>query len=142
MRFIVAFALVIPLGLDLYMPVPEENPMTAEKIALGRRLFNDRRLSRDGSTACATCHEASNAFGDDRPIAVGVFGRIGRRNAPAIVNRAWGRAFFWDGRAHSLEEQVLKPIEDPNEMDLPVAEATARVSLEPDEIARALASFV
>jgi cytochrome c peroxidase len=142
MRFIVALALVIPLGLDLYMPVPEENPMTPEKIALGRRLFNDRRLSRDGSTACATCHDASNAFGDDRPIAVGVFGRIGRRNAPAIVNRAWGRAFFWDGRAHSLEEQVLKPIEDPNEMDLPVAEAATRAGVSVDDLSRALATYV
>ncbi len=142
MRFIVAFALVIPLGLDLYMPVPEENPMTAEKIALGRRLFNDRRLSRDGSTACATCHDASNAFGDDRPIAVGVFGRIGRRNAPAIVNRAWGRAFFWDGRAHSLEEQVLKPIEDPNEMDLPVVEAATRAGVSVADLSRALATYV
>src|SRR6478735_7986372 len=142
MRFIVAFALVIPLGLDLYMPVPEENPMTAEKIALGRRLFNDRRLSRDGSTACATCHDASNAFGDDRPIAVGVFGRIGRRNAPAIVNRAWGRAFFWDGRAHSLEEQVLKPIEDPKEMYLPVVEAASRAGVSVADLSRALATYV
>ena len=107
--------LAIPLGLDLYMPVPEDNPLTVEKIELGRRLFSDRRLSRDGSIACVSCHDPERAFSDSRPIAIGVFGRQGRRNAPAIINRGYGRAFFWDGRARTLEEQVLKPIEDPNE---------------------------
>jgi cytochrome c peroxidase len=76
----------VPLGLDLYMPVPDHNPLTAEKIALGRRLFFDRRLSRDGSLACATCHDPKRAFSDGRKVAVGVFGRQGRRNAPAIIN--------------------------------------------------------
>jgi cytochrome c peroxidase len=135
-------AVVIPLGLDLYLPVPEENPLTAEKIELGRRLFFDRRLSRDGSVACASCHDPERAYSDGRPIAVGVFGRKGHRNAPAIINRAYGRLFFWDGRARSLEAQVVKPIEDPNEMDLPLAEAPARVGLAAEEISRALASFV
>ena len=78
---VLAAALAIPLGLDLYMPVPEENPLTAEKIELGRRMFNDRRLSRDGSIACASCHEPERAFSDGRSIAVGVFGRAGHRNA-------------------------------------------------------------
>jgi len=66
----------------------------------------------------------------------------GHRNAPDIINRAYGRLFFWDGRAATLEEQVLKPLEDPNEMDLPLSEAAARVNLAPEEISRALASFV
>ncbi len=135
-------AIAIPLGLDLYMPVPEDNPLTVEKIELGRRLFFDRRLSRDGSVACASCHDPARAYSDGRPIAVGVFGRKGRRNAPAIINRAYGRLFFWDGRATSLEAQVLKPIEDPNEMDLPLADAAARTGLAAEEISRALASFV
>jgi cytochrome c peroxidase len=135
-------ALTIPLGLDLYMPVPEENPLTPETIELGRQLFNDRRLSRDGTIACVSCHDPSRAFSDGRTKAVGVFGRQGRRNAPALVNRGYGRAFFWDARAASLEEQVLKPIEDPNEMDLPVAEAARRVGVAREDLARALASFV
>jgi cytochrome c peroxidase len=135
-------AIAIPLGLDLYLPVPEENPLAAEKIELGRRLFFDRRLSRDGSVACASCHDPERAYSDGRAIAIGVFGRKGRRNAPALVNRGYGRLFFWDGRAATLEEQVLKPIEDPNEMDLPLAEAAARVGLAPEEISRVLASFV
>ncbi len=132
----------VPLGLDLYMPVPEDNPMTVEKIGLGRRLFNDRRLSRDRSIACASCHDPERAFSDGRAIAVGVFGRKGRRNAPALINRGWGRSFFWDGRVPTLEEQVLKPIEDPNEMDLPVADAASRVGLPVEDLSRALASYV
>jgi cytochrome c peroxidase len=97
-----------PLGLDLYMPVPQANPLTREKIKLGRRLFHDRRLSRDHSTSCASCHDPKRAFSDGRPIAVGAFGRTGRRNAPALINRGYGRSFFWDGRVRTLEEQVRR----------------------------------
>ena len=131
-----------PLGLDLYMPVPEENPMTIDSVELGRRLFHDRRLSRDGQVSCASCHDPARAFADGRPVAVGVFGRSGHRNAPALINRGYGRAFFWDGRAAILEEQVLKPIQDPNEMDLTLNEAAARVELPAGEISRALASYI
>ncbi|HKD10003.1 MAG TPA: cytochrome c peroxidase [Bryobacteraceae bacterium] len=142
MLLLLAAAVTIPLGLDLYMPVPEDNPLTAEKIELGRRLFFDRRLSRDGSVACVSCHDPERAYSDGRATAEGVFGHKGRRNAPALINRGYGRLFFWDGRTASLEEQVLLPIQDPNEMDLPVTEASARVNLAPEEISRALASFV
>jgi cytochrome c peroxidase len=135
-------ALVIPLGLDLYMPIPEDNPLTSERIEQGRQLFFDTRLSRDGSLSCATCHDPRRGFADDRPIAVGVAGRQGRRNSPALINRGYGRAFFWDGRAKSLEDQVLRPIEDPNELGSSLAEASARVALPPVEMARALSSFV
>ena len=135
-------AIAIPLGLDLYLPAPEDDPLTAEKIELGRRLFFDRRLSRDGSVACASCHDPERAYSDGRKIAVGVFGRRGRRNAPALINRGYGRLFFWDGRVATLEEQVLKPIEDPNEMDMALAQAAARVGVAPEEISRALATFV
>jgi cytochrome c peroxidase len=134
--------LMVPLGLDLYVPVPEGNPLTVEKIDLGRRLFNDRRLSRDGTIACASCHDPERAFSDGRVTAVGVFGRTGRRNAPALINRAYGRGFFWDARIATLEEQVLRPIEDPNEMDSPVDDAAARVGLERVALAQALASYV
>ena len=134
--------LAIPLGLDLYMPVPEENPVTPEKIDLGRRLFFDRRLSRDGSVSCSTCHDPQRAFADDRPIAIGVFGRRGHRNAPALINRGYGRSFFWDGRTSTLEDQVLEPIQDVNEMDLTLPEAAARVDLRPREISHALASYI
>src|SRR5688572_457116 len=117
-----AALLVIPLGLDLYMPVPEDNPVTPEKIELGLRLFFDRRLSRDSTISCSSCHDPERAFSDDKPVAVGIFGRWGKRNSPALINRGYGRLFFWDGRISSLEEQVLKPIQDPNEMDLTLDE--------------------
>ena len=135
-------AVVIPLGLDLYMPVPEINPLTVQKIALGRQLFFDPRLSRDQSISCSSCHRPDRAFSDSRAVAVGVLGRAGRRNAPALVNRGYGRLFFWDGRSSSLEEQVVKPISDPNEMDLPIEDAARRVGLEAQDISRALASYV
>jgi cytochrome c peroxidase len=137
-----ALLLAIPLGMDLHMPVPEENPLTREKIELGRRLFNDRRLSRDGSVSCATCHNPSRAFSTPVAAAIGVGSRQGRRNAPALINRGYGRAFFWDGRMSSLEAQVLKPIQDPNEMDLTLQEAAARVRFDVPTMSRALASYV
>jgi cytochrome c peroxidase len=131
-----------PLGLDLYMPVPEDNPLTTERIQLGRRLFHDRRLSRSGRVTCASCHNPRRAFSTAQPLAVGVFGRRTDRNAPALLNRAWGRAFFWDGRITTLEAQVLQPITNPNEMDMTLAEASARVGMDTETMARALASYV
>ena len=142
MPWLLAALIAIPLGLDLYLHIPEDNPLTAAKIDLGRRLFHNRRLSRDRSISCASCHNPKRAFSSPQPIAVGVLGRRGRRNAPALINRGYGRAFFWDARLTRLEEQVLRPIEDPNEMDLPVAEAAARVGLSPEQVSHALASYV
>lgn len=70
----------IPRGLDLYVPVPDSNPLREDLIVLGRRLFTDRRLSRDGSLSCASCHDPRRAFSSSEPRAVGVLGRVGRRN--------------------------------------------------------------
>jgi cytochrome c peroxidase len=106
----------LPLGLDLYRPAPDDNPLTVDKVSLGRRLFFDRRLSRDGSRSCASCHDPGRAFADRRPVARGVGGAIGDRNVPTLVNRAWGRSFFWDGRVATLEEQALEPIFNPREL--------------------------
>jgi cytochrome c peroxidase len=138
----IAVALTIPLGLDLYMPVPEDNPLTTERLERGRELFSDTRLSRDRTISCASCHDPERAFTDGRPVAIGVFNRVGRRSAPALINRGYGRSFFWDGRAATLEEQVLQPIQDPNEMDMTLPEVSARVAMPIDEVARSLASFV
>jgi cytochrome c peroxidase len=124
------------------MPVPESNPLTDEKIDLGRRLFHDRRLSRSGRVSCASCHNPRRAFSTGQPLAIGVFGRRTERNAPALINRAWGRAFFWDGRITTLEAQVLAPIENPNEMDMTLAEASSRVGVDVEAISRSLASYV
>ena len=118
----------IPLGLDLYMPVPEDNPLTEEKVALGRRLFFDPILSRDYTLSCATCHDPRRVFTDGLPVAVGVDSRKGKRSAPALLNRAWGKLMFWDGRAASLEEQALMPIENPDEFDMTIEGIVERLT--------------
>ena len=118
----------VPLGLDLYVPAPLENPITQEKIALGRRLFFERRLSRDGRTACASCHDPGRAFSDGRRVAVGVDHRPGRRNTPSLLNRAYGAGFFWDGRATTLEDQVGMALAGRTDLDLPAVEAAARLA--------------
>ncbi len=148
----------VPLGLDLYRPIPENNPITPEKVALGKRLFSERLLSRDRSLPCASCHDPKRAFTDGKPTAVGVFGRQGDRNVPTLVNRAWGRSFFWDGRIPTLEEQVLQPIQSAKEMDMTVEEAVSRLKrkrgyrvqfrkafgreITGEDLARALASYL
>ena len=118
---VLLLAVQIPLGLDRGLLAPPDNPVTREKAALGRRLFVDTRLSSDNSLACADCHQPERAFSDGRRVAVGVQDQQGTRNTPAILNRTYGRAFFWDGRTATLEEQVLQPIQHPKELgaDLP-----------------------
>jgi cytochrome c peroxidase len=130
------------LGLDLYTPGPATGPIEPGFIRLGYSLFRDTRLSVDGSMSCASCHRPDRAFSDDHAVAIGVHGRRGRRNAPALLNRAWGISFFWDGRTTSLEEQVLHPIDDPNELGSSSTEAARRVGLSRAELAAALASYV
>jgi len=128
----------IPPGLDLYMPIPGGNPLTADKAALGRRLFFDPILSSDGTLACAGCHVPGLAFTDGKPVAEGVGGRRGTRNAPTLVNRGYGEAFFLDGRAASLEEQVLQPLQGANELATRVDTAVERLR-EDDGYRRAFA---
>jgi cytochrome c peroxidase len=94
-------ALTIPLELDLYMPVPEDNPLTAEKIELGRRLFSDRRLSRDESIACSSCHEPDRAFSDGRAVPVGAF-RASRPSQRAGPDQSRLRAHVLLGRPQSI----------------------------------------
>ena len=120
-------ALPPPLGLDEYVPVPGNNPITPAKIRLGERLFFDATLSADGQRSCASCHDPNRAFTSGTRLAAGVFGRTGVRNVPTILNRAYGQSFFWDGRAATLEEQVLGPIQNPTEMGLSVSAFTARL---------------
>lgn len=122
---------LVPAGFPGGTPVtlaPADNALTEPRARLGQRLFFDKRLSRTGDVACASCHLAPNAFSDPNPVSTGTDGRQGTRNAPALVNLAWNTSFFWDGRAATLEEQAGKPIENPAEMDLPLDEAVARLT--------------
>ncbi len=108
-------------ALPLQAPSPIDNPATENKIKLGRKLFFDKRLSRDDTLSCASCHEQSLEKGgsDGRPQAIGIGGQVGSRNVPTVFNAAFQRVFFWDGRAGSLEEQAKGPILNPIEMGMP-----------------------
>ena len=104
-----------PLGLPP-VPIPADNPATADTVSLGRRLFYDARLSKDATVSCASCHSPKTGFQDIRPGSVGVGGKVGGRNAPTVWNAAYSTLQFWDGRAPSLEAQAGGPMENPIEM--------------------------
>src|SRR5437879_4858773 len=93
--------------------VPADNPQTPEKIALGKKLFFDGRLSADGTVSCATCHDPDHAFTDGKPVSIGIRGQVGQRNAPTILNALYNKTQFWDGRAETLEDQAIFPIVNP-----------------------------
>ncbi|HEX6899934.1 MAG TPA: cytochrome c peroxidase [Thermoanaerobaculia bacterium] len=97
---------------------PLDNPQTPEKVALGRALFEDKRLSADGQVSCATCHQAERAFTDGRSVAQGVRKQDGTRNAPTLLNSAYLTSMFWDGRRVTLEEQAGDPLVNPVEHGL------------------------
>jgi cytochrome c peroxidase len=105
------------LGLPALV-IPPDNPQTVEKIALGRLLFNDRRLSADGSVSCASCHQADKAFTDGLTVAKGVDEQTGTRNTPSILNAAFYQTQFLDGRELTLEAQALGPLVNPVEHGL------------------------
>jgi cytochrome c peroxidase len=108
-------ALKVPLGLHP-VPWPQDNPYTPEKAQLGLLLYFDPRVSSDGSVSCASCHQARHAYADVRPLSIGIHGHLGQRHAPTVINTAYSRFQFWDGRAKSLEEQSKGPIANPKEM--------------------------
>jgi cytochrome c peroxidase len=106
--------------------IPADNPQSAEKIALGEKLFFDGRLSVDGTVACASCHDPARAFTDGRPGSIGVRGQVGQRNAPTVMNALYNKFQFWDGRVRTLEEQAALPIVNPIEMGQPSLDAAAK----------------
>ena len=107
-----------PLGLPP-VPIPADNPQTPEKIALGDRLFHDKRFSADGKVACATCHAREKAFTDRKPVSEGFNNLTGTRNAPTVINAAYMKTLFWDGREPDLEGQSKQPFINPVEGGLP-----------------------
>jgi cytochrome c peroxidase len=138
--------------------VPAGNEVTPERIALGRKLYFDTRLSKDGTLACATCHDVSRGFTDHRSVSEGIGDHLGKRSAPTTMNAALLQSQFWDGRAPTLEEQAKLPILNPIEMGHPdAASAMAAVNTDPayqglflkaygrapnyDDLGRAIASF-
>lgn len=120
------YQLELPPG---FPPLPDNSayPMTEASVALGRALFFDPRLSRDGTVACASCHFPDRAFSDTVAISVGIEGRLGMRNAAPLFNLAWHPAFFRDGGVPTLEQLAIAPIHDPNEMDFSIQLAAERL---------------
>ncbi|MEM6337006.1 MAG: cytochrome c peroxidase [Bacteroidota bacterium] len=117
----------VPEGFD-ELPVPPQNPALAERIRLGERLFFDPILSGNQTISCGSCHLPERAFADLTRRSIGIQGRVGLRNAPSLLNTAYRTSLFWDGGALFLESQALVPLEDENEMNLPIDEALRRLS--------------
>jgi cytochrome c peroxidase len=101
------------------LPLPPVPDLPAEKVALGKRLFFDTRLSHDDKVSCATCHQLDRGGSDRLPVSVGIDGRKGGVNAPTVFNSSLNFVQFWDGRAASLEEQAAGPVHNPLEMPPP-----------------------
>jgi cytochrome c peroxidase len=120
-----------PLGLPR-VPIPADNPPTERTIALGRKLFFDKRLSLNNSISCASCHNPQQNFADGRPHSLGVGGKSGQRNAPTILNAAYQGSQFWDGRAKTLEEQVGGPMANTVEMNQPHEVAISKLNADPE----------
>jgi len=123
-----------PLGLPA-VPIPADNPPTAETVALGRRLYYDPMLSADNTVSCASCHAPEAGFSDPRPLSIGVGGKKGARHSPTVINSAYNFLQFWDGRAPSLEEQCKGPIANPVEMATTHANVVKRLRDDPKYVA-------
>lgn len=109
----------LPLGLPA-IPWPDDNPYSRARAELGKILFFDGRLSSNGIVSCAFCHEPKYAFSASTALSKGVDGKQGARHAPTLINRAWGKSQFWDGRVPTLESQVIVPVTNPDEMGMTV----------------------
>ncbi len=135
----------VPLGITQAPRVPAENPMTAAKWELGKKLYFDKVLSTDNTISCATCHEPAKGFGDAKRTSTGIGGAVGGVNAPTVFNSAFNRFQFWDGRAASLEDQAQGPVGNPKEMFAgkgdPWHEAVARLRANPEYVKAFGAAF-
>ena len=112
--------------------LPADNPLTEQGVQLGRRLFFDPRLSVNNSQSCAGCHQPARAYSDTVALSVGAEGGVGTRNAMPLLNLAWKSSYFWDGRAATLREQVLQPIQNPVEMHESLAKVAAKLAVDSD----------
>ena len=123
------FQFVIPKGFPKPVYDFKKNPLTHEKIELGRKLFYDPVLSKDSTISCATCHSPFTAFAHtDHALSHGIGGKFGNRNAPSLSNLAWGSAFMWDGAVNHLDMQALAPMSNPVEMDESIAHVVNKLS--------------
>ncbi|MDO5566724.1 MAG: cytochrome-c peroxidase, partial [Planctomycetia bacterium] len=133
----------IPPGVDAeYWKslIPEGNDTTPARVALGKKLYFEKKLSLDSTVSCATCHDVSRGFGDalptsegvDKKTAQGMMKQFGTRNAPTTMNIALLHTMFWDGRSPSVEHQAMQPIINPVEMGMPEKEMTIIAKIKDD----------
>lgn len=113
-------------------PIPLELKLDARKVALGRRLFHDPRLSRDNSISCSHCHNLANGGMDGLPRSIGVDGKEGNINTPTVFNSGFNFRLFWDGRAATLEDHIDFPVNNPCRMGLTWDEVTAKLDKDAD----------
>ena len=126
-----------PLNLDLpfffpTMPVPPDNPLTVEGVKLGRYLFWDKKLSRNQTMSCGSCHFPGKSFADSGRFSTGVDGIQGTRSAMPLINLAWAHNYFWDGRAATLEKQIFEPVRNHIELDENWVEVAQRIAADPE----------
>ena len=125
-----------PIGLLPPPPIPADNPQTPAKVELGRKLFFDPRLSGNNWISCATCHNPALGFSDGLPRMLGgTAAKEGGRNSPTIINSAYNELQFWDGRAATLEEQALGPIQNPDEMHETIENVVRKLNGIPEYVA-------
>ena len=134
------FQLDIPQGFPDPI-IPEDNQLTYERIELGKRLFYDPILSKDGTISCESCHKQEYAFADNTAISAGVEGRLGFRNSMSLANMAYQGAFMREGGVPSLEMQVLVPIQDHNEMDYNILSVAEKLNLDSTYINASLRAY-
>jgi cytochrome c peroxidase len=152
------FPLVIPPFFPP-MDIPADNPLTVEGVRLGRFLFWEKKLSGNNAMSCGSCHLPEHGFSDPQRFSTGITGAIGTRQSMPLVNLGWATSFFWDGRARTLEEQIIEPIPNPIEMNETWDNATAKLRNDPayppmfkaafgseditqDRVTKAIASFL
>ena len=140
-KVLAAPAAGVPRGIDgiawTSIYIPADNVPNPDRIALGRKLYFDTRLSKDGTLACATCHDISRGFTDRRSVSEGIRDQLGKRSSPTVMNAALFQSMFWDGRAASLEDQAKLPVLNPVEMGHPDA-ASAMASINGDSAYQSL----
>jgi cytochrome c peroxidase len=123
---VAAIILIILIAANFSFIDPGEKIRT--KADLGKKLFNEKLLSKDSGISCSSCHKPAFAFADTTPFSMGIFGKLTSRNTPSVLNMKNRPYYFWDGRSTTLEEQSLMPIANPDEMGLPIPEAVARLN--------------
>ena len=135
LRMLAVLALLSVAGLVAAEPAglppvshPKDNAPSPEKISLGMQLYFDGRLSADGKVACASCHDPAKGYSNGEQFATGVEGKKGGRNSPTVLNAAYQKFQFWDGRAKSLEDQALGPIQNPIEMNMTLDAVVAKLN--------------